>query len=511
MVGIGWGLPLRLHPDEWVIIDGAIDMARRHSFEPPYYFRPDHVEMQLSNLAYLGYSYIFHGTSPEVLFAKNGAPFVLISRLITVCFGIGMIGLSYRIGRRFNRPIGVMAALFAAFFPPFVVNSHMATPDIPLTFTFMIVILGCMRYLESPRWRNVLMACLGVSVAVAIKYPGALGTLMIAVVVILRGVQDRTWRRIFVHGIGAIGAVIGFLFLISPVLFTNGAVVWQNVTGESGGNHPGADNLGWFGKIGFYATDFTTAAGVTMVLLFLLGAFWSLRMRLRQSVPLWLGVIVWPLLSLPGLHWARWGLPMYLTPLLLAPIGIYYSGKFLLERPVAPLIRWAGTAVGALMVANLVASSIAVSAQFLAPNTQSVGQQDFAARGVTTENTISEGYTPFFAGVTTSIFDQFVVSDGRLMVAPTVHNQAEKQYVAISSDSDDRYLGEVKYREQQQFYRLLNEQFPLVTTLKPVPGPDASLLASVGIWRSVAYIADVADGGDSGPTIRLYEIPADRR
>src|ERR1035437_1235638 len=59
LVGGSWGLPLELHPDEWVIFDGAIDMAKRHSFELPYYFRPDHVEMQLSNLAYLAYSYLF--------------------------------------------------------------------------------------------------------------------------------------------------------------------------------------------------------------------------------------------------------------------------------------------------------------------------------------------------------------------------------------------------------------------------------------------------------------------
>ncbi len=511
LVGIGWGLPLQLHPDEPVIVDGAIDMARRHSFEPPYYYRPDHVETQLSNLAYLAYSHIFHGTSPQALFAKNAAPFFLISRLITACFGIGMIVLAYRIGRRFNRAIGVMSAFFIAFFPPFVANSHLATPDIPLTFAFMIVILGCMRYLDDPEWRNVLLASLGVSIAVAIKYPGALGTLMIAVVIIVRGLQDRDWRRIFVHGAGAIGAVIGFLFLISPVLFTNGAVVLNNLTAEAGTGHLGADNLAWPGKVGFYATDFATAAGITVVLFFLLGAYWSVLRRLRQSIPLWMGVIVWPLLAIPGLYWARWGLPMYLTPLLMAPIGIYHSARFLRERPVAGWVRWAGTAVGALMAANLVIASVAVSAQYLAPNTQSVGRGDFAARGVTAQNTLSEGYSPLRPGFSGTVFGQFEVVGGHLMVDPTVPNRANLRYVVVSSDMYDRYNGEPRYERQQQFYRLLSEQFPLVTTLQPVPGPFPSLLAAVGTWRSIAYIAGVASGGLSGPTVKLYEIPADRR
>ncbi len=511
LLGIGWGLPLQLHPDEYVIVDGAIDMARRHSFEPPYYFRPDHVETQLSNLAYLAYSHLLHGSSPQDLYAKNAAPFFLISRLITACFGIGMIILAYRIGVRFNQAIGVMAALFFAFFPLFVSNSHLATPDVPLSFAFMIVILGCMRYLDSPVWRNVLMASLGVSIAFAIKYPGALGTIMIAIVIILRGVQDRQWRRIVVHGIGAVGAVIGFLFLISPVLFTNGAVVWQNITGEAGTGHLGADNLGWFGKVGFYATELATGAGIALVVFFFLGAFWSVRLRLTRSIPLWMGAIIWPLLSVVPLHWDRWGLPMYMTPLLVAPIGIYYSVKFLLERDVANWLRWVVAAVSAVMVANLVVASAAVSAQFLAPNTQSVGQGDFAARGVSTANTIYEGYTPLYPGGPRTVFGEFTVVNGRLLVNPREGDRAAMRYVTISSNMYDRYNGQPKYLEQQRFYRLLAQQYPLVTTLDPVPTPVPTVFATAGIWRSVEYIGSTARGGLSGPTIKLYAIPADRR
>src|ERR1035437_7126857 len=249
LVGGSWGLPLELHPDEWVIVDGAIDMAKRHSFEPPYYFRPDHVEMQLSNLAYLVYSHLFHGSSPEALDASDHAPFILISRTITACFGVAMIGVAYLIGTRFTRAIGILAAFLVAFYPPFVDNSHFASPDVPLSFAFMIVILACMRYLTSPSWGNLLLASLGVSVAIAIKYPGALGALMIAITVIrlqalactpppitvtalmsaipviVAGVQARAWSRILVHGAAAMAAVVGFLFAISPVLFTNASAV----------------------------------------------------------------------------------------------------------------------------------------------------------------------------------------------------------------------------------------------------------------------------------------------
>jgi len=46
-----------------VIVEGAIDMVKRHSFEPSFYYRPDHVEIQLSYLAYMAYAHLFHSIS----------------------------------------------------------------------------------------------------------------------------------------------------------------------------------------------------------------------------------------------------------------------------------------------------------------------------------------------------------------------------------------------------------------------------------------------------------------
>ncbi len=511
LVGVNWGLPLQLHPDEWVIVDGAIDMARRHSFEPGYYYRPDHVEMQLSNLAYLGYSYLFHGTSPGRLFATVQAPFFLISRLITECFGVGMIVLGYRIGVRFNRVIGITTAFLIAFFPPFVVNSHFATPDVPLSFALMVVIVGCMRYLVAPSWRNLLLSCAGVSVAIAVKYPGAIGAAMIGITVMVSGIQARDWRLIFKRGTAAVGAVVGFLFLISPVLFTNARVVVASFSNEAGGNHLGGDGLGWLGNMGFYVADLATSVGIILVLCFALGIVWSVRLRLSQTVPLWTGALVWPLLSHVGLHWPRWGLPMYLTPLLIAPIGIYYSASYILDHGAAGWLRGVAAALGVLMVANLLTGSVAALAQYAATTTENVGAQDFAARHIDATNTVFEGYTPLRPGGPADIFDQFEVIGGRLMLSTTERDGAGKRYVAVSSTLYDRWDSDPRYSSEQRFYQMLAHQFVLVTTYNPVPEPKPIIFDVVAIWRNFGYIAGIGGGGLSGPTIKLYEIPADRR
>lgn len=505
--GGGWGLPLHLHPDEWVIVQGAIDMATRHSFEPPYYFRPDHLEMQLSNLSYLAYAHLLHGESPQSMYPSDPAPFILISRSITACFGIAMIVVAYLIGTRFTRAIGVMTSFVVAFYPPFVTNSHFATPDIPLSFTFMIVVLACMRYLSSPSWGNLLLASLGVSAGIAIKYPGALGAVMIAVTVTLSGVKARCWSRVVGHGAAAVGAVLGFLFLISPVLFTNLGVVVLNFTAEAGSNHLGADGLGWFGNMRFYSEALATSTGIILLACFALGILWSIRLRLAQSVPLWIGAVVWVMLSAVPLHWDRWGLPMYLTPLLIAPVGAYYSFRYLVNRGAVQWRLRGAIGLGALAAASLFIGSVAVSGQYITKDTQTL-RSELAARGIDKTNTVFEGYTPLLPGNSKLVFDSFEFRADQLVLSSKVRSHQGIRYLVLSSDIDDRFNANPKYAAEQRFYRQVEKQFPLLASYDPVPTGTPTVLEISTIWNATRYLQHVAQGGLSGPTIKVYKIPS---
>lgn len=512
LLGCTWGLPLEFHPDEPVIVDGAIDMVKRHSFEPTSFYRPDHVEMKLGYLAYMAYGHILHGSSPASLYAASPAPFILISRAITACFGIAMIVVAWLIGKRFTPAIGVLTAFVVAFFPTYVDHSHLATPDVPLTLTLMIVILGCMRYLDSPSWGNLLLACLGVSVSIAIKYPGALGSIMIAITVIIRAVPDRAWRRLLAHGAGALAAVVGFLFVISPVLFTNYPQTWSMLTGQASGSPPlGSAGLGWTGNLGFYAETFANTAGVILLLCFVLGVVWTVRLRLVQSIPLWLGAIYWLILSDIPLHWSRWALPMYLTPLLLAPIGAYYSFRFLVERGSAHWVRWGAVGLGAVMAANLLAGSVAATAGYLAQDTRAVGKAYFASHGVDKTNSVSEGYTPLLPGHPHVVFSAFEVIDSRLVLKSSVAGSSGIRYVVLSSDIRGRFEADPSYVSAHSFYSRLSKQFPLLTTFDPLTRSDPTFLEIPNIWNDLGYATHLAGDGLSGPTIELYEIPADQR
>ena len=74
----------------------------------------------------------------------------------------------------------------------------------------------------------------------------------------------------------------------------------------------------------------------------------------------------------------------------------------------------------------------------------------------------------------------------------------------------DRFKAEPKYVAEQKFYALLDKQYPLLTTYSPVQAKP-TVLEITSIWNALGYAVDVAHGGLSGPTIKLYEIPADRR
>lgn len=510
VAGTSWGLPLQLHPDEWVVVRGAIDMAERNSFEPMFFLRPDHIEMKLSYAAYVAYAHLFHGASPEALFAVDQAPFVLISRLITAALGTAMIVVAYLIGRRFSRPVGVVSAFLVAFYPLYVDHSHYATPDVPLTLALMIVILGCMRYLSRPSWGSLLLACFAASAAIAIKYPGAIGNVIIAVTVTVGSARAGNLRRFVLHGLGAVAAVVGFLFMISPVLFTNVTAVVTAIRREARQSHLGADGLEWSGNAVFYAVGFATGAGILVVVLFALGVMWCIRMRLVESIPLLLGVVYWVILSALPLHWERWALPMHLTPLLVGSIGAVFSLEYARARWRGHWPAWTALGVGMIVGANLVLGSVAVVARLRAPDTRATSEPGLSTRGVNAANTAFEGYTPFQPGGPKFIFDDFDAIDGRLVPVDRAGSD-DIRYVVISSDMYDRFTAEPRYAAAQAFYARLDDQYQLVATFVGAPPRDRSALEPLSVWSSLRYICAIAEGGSAGPTIKVFEIPNEPR
>jgi len=501
VLGSRWGLPMRLHPDEWAVVDGVIDMARRNSFEPSWMLRPDHVEMKIDYLAFAGYAQLFRGVSIEAAFAADPAPFFLIARLVTAAFGVGTVLLAYLIGRLSSPFVGLVAAALFALFPAFVRHAHYATPDVPLTFALMLLVYALMRYLASTSWASLLVASFAVALAIAIKYPGAVGAVMIAIVVILAAVRDRAWLRIVTHGAGSVAAVIGFLFLISPVLFTNATAVRTEIEAQSAGKWFGMHDQGISGNLSYYVSQYAHGAGVLLLVLAVVGVVVAVRSRQLEAITWLTGVVVWLSLSTLPIQWERWGLPMYVTPLLFGALGLAY----VLERCWSTPWRWAGLAVATVVGVQLIAGSAAVLAALLTPDTRHAALEYSREQDLRANESAFEGYTQFRPDAPGVIFDQFHEIGGRW--EPLTKGGDPAEYVVLSSGMYSRVLGKSDYDEENRIYQRIFDEYDEVHTFVPTPAAQPTWWEPLAIARNLKYARSLAKGGMSGPQIRIYAVP----
>jgi 4-amino-4-deoxy-L-arabinose transferase-like glycosyltransferase len=499
IVGLRWGLPIDLHPDEPVVVKGALDLAMRHSFEPRFFDWPGHVEIQLSYLAYWLYSDVVKHTDVLAAHARNPGPFLLISRSITALFGIAMVILAYLIGRRIDRWIGAIAAVLFALTPMFVLDSHWATPDIPLTCMLMVATLASMQYLAKPRVSSLLLACGAVAVGIAIKYPAAIALIVIAAVVIIAALRERRYARVVAHGLLAMAAVVVFLFFISPVLFTNLTAVQESLSFAERTAHPGADGLGWGGNLVFYAHAFLVGCGLLIVVAFLVGIAAAIRNRIAETVPLLIGGVYWVVLSAFALHWDRWGLPMYITPLFFAGIGGVHAYRWASGRRWRTPVAWI---LAALAVTNMTLGAATITANFAAPDARLAARTYLAGAGVTVRNTSYEGYSPLRPGAPKTVFAEFTSVNGRV-----IPRDPRIRYLILSSCMYSRYLDEPKYVEEQAFYSSVDREFSLLASYPTIdPTAGRSGFEPTDIIHSIGVTASYLRGGMGGCDLKIFAV-----
>ena len=501
VVGSRYGFPLLVHPDEWAVVEGVVDMAKRNSFEPPWSLRPDHVEMKIDYLLFAAFAGLVKHMSIETAFAQDPLPFYWIARLATAAFGVATVGFAYLIGARSSKRLGLLMAGIFAIFPPYVWHSHYATPDVPLTFALVVLTYALMRYVEHPSWPSLLWASFAVALGVAIKYPAAVGAVMIAIVLVAVAVRDKAWRRLVIHGIGAGGAMIGFLFAISPKLFTDFTEVRRQWSVQSAGDRLGHPDHGFLGNLWFYAAGYAGYAGILLVLMGAVGLVLVIRERRLDRLPWFIGVLVWLSLSRLPLTWDRWALPMQITPLLLGAAGI----GFLFHRFRSRRTSWIPYAVVVVIGINLLSGVAMVLAGLLASDTRSAALAYAEGHGITTANAVYDGYTPFEPRTPISFYKQAKkVPGGYVFVTK---QGVPAQYAIVSSWMYDRVLKDPSRAKEADMYTWIFTHGQLVDEVRPVPYAGVSAVEPVNISRNLTYARAVADGGMTGPTIKTYRLP----
>jgi len=480
--------------DESAILGPAYRMSEKLSLDPENYNRPNHVSIYLNFLAQNAWSLIqYHQWSSSAL-DPDSPELTAVARFLTALWGTLMVLFAFLIGREFRPSLGWIFAVLVALFPLFVEHSQFVTPDIPLACLFLAMVWVALRDLARKNHRHVALSVL-CALSIVEKYPGLLFFgIIVAVLALEARSSDGFSLRVFLRRSAIyLGLVVLLCYLISPSLFIHPKQTIRAILAESGG-HLGADGLGWGGNLLFYAQTFLDNGGLGVTLMAVAGLITFGISRDRRSDPrywfLFAGFGYWLILSALSLHWVRWGIPMFFSALFLAGMAmdrLWSLGNW---------VRWLSLPLLLWVLGNFVVLSGRVNLLFSYLPTVEVARLDAQTRGLTSENTIFEGYTAFHQMGPRSL-DWFSKKD-----------DPQYQWVMISAGMKDRYLAEPGRDPQRvkAYHEIM--KLPLVQTIKPDPLPGPSWWEPNN-WRFVGEI--LPQTGDrpkkyKGPTIWIYQI-----
>lgn len=498
-IGLKFGSPFLTHPDEWAIVEPAFSMTQNRTLDSNQYIRPDQIT-QLLNFFYLNVlNLIKTGKDISATLPGDKFPLYYASRVMIAVFGSLIPIIAYKIGKEGKINFSVPAALLFAFFPVYVLHSHFVTPDIPVTFFTLLIILFSLRYVRSKNTKYLYLATFFAAVNTAEKYPGLIsfGIVVFSILWVQNEKYSKQPLRILknacIESLKFFGFYVFFLYIVAPNLFINYGEVIENIKTEARSTHAGSDGLGWLGNMGFYIHNFYRYANFGVALFILAGIAGMFITKNYVMLFGFYGMVYWVILSKLALHWERWALPMYTFPLLLAAFGFAFLWHTLKSNRVPR------TVVGAafcLAIVGLVMQSFSLSIRYAYTNTTVAAYQYCQDFGIHQDDTLYEGYTPFSPS-SNSFIDLSLMMD-------------ETEYIILSSGAYGRFYNEPdRYADRILIYeQIRRENVLLKEFVATEPASNIPLLAwADDMWYYASlHLGATPSPRFSGPTIEIYRI-----
>jgi hypothetical protein len=463
-ISIKHGFPLLTHPDEAVIIDRVFNMTLARTLNPGSFSRPNQI-LYLINFFYLNIlSYLRFGESLASAFPNCYLSFYAYARFLISVIGSMIPIVAYKIGNELRPNFGLPAALVFAFFPSYVMHSLFITPDVPITLFTLVVMYFTILYLNRQEEKFLYIAVIFAAINTAEKYPGliSLGIVFSGIIFISVDQPDHSFRKrlwsIVKRILKATFIFIVILFLVAPYLFIEYEAVIEALIVESRTTHLGADNLGWGGNLLFYLRSFGSWTNILSILFISLGMFAIIKWRNKTALILFYGALYWVLLSSLSLHWERWALPMYITPLFLIAAGIsFLVSKVKNHR----LMTWGAALLLMVFFTLQLITTIHTSIRMTFTDTREVALNYCNELGITSENSIFEGYSPFLP------------QGPKFITREELRNDDQYNYIILSSHMYDRISDEPDtYLDQVLTYQDIRNDFRLLAKISPRTPPE---------------------------------------
>ena len=176
ILGIWYGLPLALNVDEPSIVSTAFKL--KHTLNPGRFDWP-HLYFYINAVFYAIFSMARHIIGiflnlPESWYTPS--PFFLVSRLVTVMFGVLTIFALYYLAKIVfeNEKIALISAIILSILPIHVHESHWAKLDVAQTFFVTLALIFIYKVYLNVNRRDFVLSGVFIGLATSIKYNGFL-------------------------------------------------------------------------------------------------------------------------------------------------------------------------------------------------------------------------------------------------------------------------------------------------------------------------------------------------
>lgn len=320
--GINWGLPYEYQTEEYRVIKYALKMGGTGDLNPHMFIYPSlylYFMLFVYGCYYI-FGRIFGAFSSTTEFAHqfiiDPTCFYLLGRFFESLFGLGIIFLTYLIGKRiFSKNVGLLSAFLVAILPVFVNKAHIAKGDMAGVMLGLLFFYFVYRIYETGKLKYYILSGVFLGLAFSTKYYLLIMGIALPAAHFLSPVASK--HRYFFFS----------LFLI-PIFFIVGtpyAILSKEFVEEfqiSVFNFGGGSGEFWKG---FDLVDYLKKIGTAIFML--------VRMN-DIELRFWFGSFGTALFSLLGLLWL-YRTKKHLAFLFIAPIICYLFAVGLMPMPAA--------------------------------------------------------------------------------------------------------------------------------------------------------------------------------
>ena len=356
--GIKQGLPYSYNSDEATHFVPRAIAFFSHDYNPQYFLNPP------------AYSYLLHFVfelwfgGPDAVrraYVANPTEVFVVARVVAAVLGTVAVWLTYLAGERlFNKTAALLGAavLGLAFLPIFY--SHLALNDVPALAPVALALYGVAGVLRNGARRDYVIAGVGIGLAAATKYTGAIVAVCLLAAAICDGVGGAPVKALRRLALALACAVLAFV-AANPYSVLDFSAFHAGVTTQqalAGGSDP--EKLGTTAASGtaFYFWTFTWGLGWAPSIAALAG---SVMLVVRRRLAVAFVLLPAPIAFIIFMgdqqrYFGRWLMPVFGIIALLAGYGAVEAARWLIRARRMPVVL----AAGALAVVMLGQSLAAV-------------------------------------------------------------------------------------------------------------------------------------------------------